>query len=244
MSNNDSKMTWNFEPVETKRAYELVYEQIHEMILSGKLRPGDKLPSERSLMALFSRSHPTIREAMRMLERNGLIRVIPGGGSVVTEITSASLRDPFEQALKYNDTSLKELLEYVCSCEAKYLLSFCPKISCSDIEIQSSSSMPSLKDIFLEDYYFHRQIASIINNEIYKIMLSSVYHIYEERLFQQMSEENSTPFAVSYQKVNQLHKDILYALQQGDSLLLQQSLSQHQHQMMKLLQSPIFPQER
>lgn len=38
-----------FTPVETKRAYDVVFEQIENMILSGELKPGDKLPSGRNL---------------------------------------------------------------------------------------------------------------------------------------------------------------------------------------------------
>ena len=50
-----------FEPVETKRASEAIYEQIKERIISGDLKPGDRLPSERNMMELFRRSRPTIR---------------------------------------------------------------------------------------------------------------------------------------------------------------------------------------
>ena len=65
-------------PVETKRASEVIFEQIREMILSGQLKPGDRLPSEKSLMEMLKRSRPTVREALRMLEHAGFIRTIPG----------------------------------------------------------------------------------------------------------------------------------------------------------------------
>ena len=50
------------------------------MILSGELKKGDRLPSERSMMTMLQRSRPTIREALRMLERAELIKTIPGSG--------------------------------------------------------------------------------------------------------------------------------------------------------------------
>ena len=60
-----------FRPVETKRASEAIFDQIKDLIMRGKLRPGDRLPSERSMIEMFQRSRPTIREALRMLERAG-----------------------------------------------------------------------------------------------------------------------------------------------------------------------------
>ena len=63
-----------FHPIKTVRASEAIYEQIKDRIISGELKPGDRLPSERNMMELFQRSRPTIREALRMLERSGYIR--------------------------------------------------------------------------------------------------------------------------------------------------------------------------
>jgi DNA-binding FadR family transcriptional regulator len=57
-----------FSPFATQRASEVIYEQIRELIISGQLKPSDRLPSERTLMEMYHRSRPTIREALRMLE--------------------------------------------------------------------------------------------------------------------------------------------------------------------------------
>jgi len=55
-----------------------VAEQLERLILSGHLREGEQLPSERELMASFSVGRPAVREAMLALEKNGLVRLSNG----------------------------------------------------------------------------------------------------------------------------------------------------------------------
>ena len=64
------------QPVQTKRASEEIYNQIRQLILDGErsIRAW-RLPSERKMMEMMHRSRPTIREAMRMLEREGYIKI-------------------------------------------------------------------------------------------------------------------------------------------------------------------------
>lgn len=100
-------------PVATMRASEAIYEQIVQLITTGQLRPGDRLPSERQMMDMLHRSRPTIREALRMLERNGLIQIIPGSsGAVVVEPSTMSVEEPLETMLNMSCLTGQELLEY------------------------------------------------------------------------------------------------------------------------------------
>ena len=71
-----------------KRASDDIYEQLRALITSGALKPGDRLPSERAMMAELQRSRPTIREALRMLEQGGYVASTHGAsGAVVQELT-------------------------------------------------------------------------------------------------------------------------------------------------------------
>lgn len=100
-------------PVETQRASEAIYEQIKELIVQGQLKPGDRLPSERSLMEVMGRSRPTVREALRMLEREGLIRTIPGGsGAVVQQPSTDIVAQSLDTMLQVGQVSLTELGEF------------------------------------------------------------------------------------------------------------------------------------
>jgi DNA-binding FadR family transcriptional regulator len=64
---------------------ELIADQIRDQIGSRRLREGDRLPSESVLMSAFGASRPSVREALRILESDGLITVRRGvcGGALV-----------------------------------------------------------------------------------------------------------------------------------------------------------------
>jgi GntR family transcriptional regulator, transcriptional repressor for pyruvate dehydrogenase complex len=74
-----------FQPYKGKRAFEDIADQIKTAILSGKLCSGDKLPSERDLAKEFQVGRVSIREALRMLETMGFVKIRKGsaGGAFV-----------------------------------------------------------------------------------------------------------------------------------------------------------------
>jgi GntR family transcriptional repressor for pyruvate dehydrogenase complex len=82
-------------PVARSRAYELVVDQIEEQILSGSLRVGDRLPGERDLAARLQVSRAAVREAIRTLEAQGVVRSAvgsgPDAGTVVSAVPSEAL---------------------------------------------------------------------------------------------------------------------------------------------------------
>jgi DNA-binding FadR family transcriptional regulator len=67
-----------FHPVTTLRTFEEAVEQIAYAIHVGDLNVGDRLPAERTLAAAMEISRPTLREAVRLLVRAGVMRVDPG----------------------------------------------------------------------------------------------------------------------------------------------------------------------
>ena len=74
-----------FVPLSPKRNFEEVANQIKELILSGQLKPLERLPSERDMAEQFNASRNTVREAYRILEETGFIRMKTGntGGAMV-----------------------------------------------------------------------------------------------------------------------------------------------------------------
>lgn len=108
----DEKTEIEFKPVPTKKASEAIFTEIQKAITSGKLKPGDRLPSERKLMQQFQRSRPTVREALRMLERQGLIEIIPGSQAKVLRPSLSTIEQPLENLLSMGTVKVEELVEY------------------------------------------------------------------------------------------------------------------------------------
>ncbi|MGA2644803.1 MAG: FadR/GntR family transcriptional regulator [Candidatus Sulfotelmatobacter sp.] len=101
----------DFEAVRKNKVYEEVARQIERLILK-KLKPGDKLPSERELAEMLQVSRSSIRDAIRGLELMGLVEPRQGAGTIVREVSADSLINPFANALKHKQVVVAELLDF------------------------------------------------------------------------------------------------------------------------------------
>src|SRR5262245_55857568 len=81
-----------YTPVRSSKVYEQITKQIEQLILSGKLRSGDRLPTERELAEQFQASRTAVREAMKTLAQKGLVDMRPGRGTIVIDGTSQAMR--------------------------------------------------------------------------------------------------------------------------------------------------------
>lgn len=68
-------------PIRTPKTAEIVANTLRKMIIDGALKDGDHLPHEADLMDRFAISRPTLREAIRVLESDGLVAVRRGSRS-------------------------------------------------------------------------------------------------------------------------------------------------------------------
>jgi GntR family transcriptional repressor for pyruvate dehydrogenase complex len=96
------------------RSFDDVVCQLREAILSGRIRPGDRLPGERHLCESFGVGRPTLREALRSLEATGLIEVRPGkgGGSYAVTPSEATVGDALAALVNLRGASLEDLAEF------------------------------------------------------------------------------------------------------------------------------------
>lgn len=73
-----------------------IIEEIEAEILTGKLQPGERLPSEEKLCERFSASRTVIREAIQQLRGRGLLRTTKGSGSYIADPSLDSLTTAME----------------------------------------------------------------------------------------------------------------------------------------------------
>src|SRR5665811_84974 len=103
-----------FHPVQPVRAYERFVQQVEESLARGDLRPGQHLPSERELVTQFAVSRSTVREALRVLESNGVLRSRPGDprGPEVLAFSTNGLAKQITRLTRSDQLSLAELLAF------------------------------------------------------------------------------------------------------------------------------------
>ena len=83
-----------------------VYEQLLGLLISGEFRPGDHLP-ERSLSERFGVSRGPVRDAIRLLERDGWVSLRAGRGSFVRTLSDTEVDDVYEARMVVESASAR-----------------------------------------------------------------------------------------------------------------------------------------
>src|SRR5438128_6589250 len=99
--------------VRVPKAAELVAGHVRSQIVRGELSEGDALPPESALMEQFDISRPTLREAFRILESEGLITVRRGarGGARVQVPTGDMAAQYAGLVLQHRSTTLSDVFD-------------------------------------------------------------------------------------------------------------------------------------
>lgn len=99
-----------FKKIQQKKVSDRVFDQIRELIGTGQLNPGDKLPPERELVRLFEVSRSSVREAILKLEWMGFVEQRHGEGTFIKSVTESPLTDALE-SLAHQADFLFDLME-------------------------------------------------------------------------------------------------------------------------------------
>jgi DNA-binding FadR family transcriptional regulator len=102
-----------FKAVSLNRVSQAIVDQVKLLLRQGRLKPGDRLPSERELCERFGVSRVTVREALRVLEAGGLIEIRVGarGGAFVTTPTSRQVGEGLADLLNLSPLTAPDVTE-------------------------------------------------------------------------------------------------------------------------------------
>src|SRR5512133_2787860 len=164
-----------FSKASPRRAFEDVVEQIREAIVAGRLAPGDRLPPQRERKELFQVSRATGMEALRVLEKAGVINIRPGttGGVFVSHVSTDSLADSLLLLLHLEGVSIEELGEFRERVEggtAYWAAQRATEAQLQDLRnrlalLRELAAKTAPWDVFLaEDFNLHRVIADYSGN--------------------------------------------------------------------------------
>lgn len=100
------------ERLASERLPKRVVEQLYQLIGSGQLRPGDRLPPERVLADRLGVGRNSVREALRELDTLGLIESRQGDGTYIREFDLRGLMSPFRSVIALSTTSVETIMEF------------------------------------------------------------------------------------------------------------------------------------
>src|SRR5215813_12495747 len=121
-------------PIEGQDLRQRVVARIVDLISTGNLRPGDRLPPERELVEIFSISRPSLREAMRALSTLGIVESRHGGGTFVTDLDARTLLAPLDFFLQLSQVNLDDTFESRRIIEIEIVRKAANKATKADIE--------------------------------------------------------------------------------------------------------------
>ncbi|MFO1159137.1 MAG: FadR/GntR family transcriptional regulator [Reyranellaceae bacterium] len=128
---------FGIEPISAQRIYQEVASQLRRSISEGRLRPGDKLPPERSLAAMFGVSRNTVRDALRALELGGLIELKLGatGGAFVLPGSSNAVVNGMRDLYFLGAITPDHLTEARLALSAEVIRLACKRITEEDLAL-------------------------------------------------------------------------------------------------------------
>src|ERR1700677_2808057 len=112
-ANRRSRSAIRLSPVDVPKASDVLAGELRERILTGELAEGDPLPAERELVKQAQMSRAAVREALRILEVQNLVRVKAGraGGAFVQRPTTKSMANSVSMLIRGRDRKLADLME-------------------------------------------------------------------------------------------------------------------------------------
>ncbi|WP_432467266.1 FadR/GntR family transcriptional regulator [Agarivorans sp. Z349TD_8] len=106
-------MTSEFKNKTKRKLSDLIVDEVKRLIVSEELKPGDRLPSEKDLIEQYQISKGTVREALKALEVEGLIKTKPGpgGGASLTEVGTEPASKALRNYLYFRHISPEQLYQ-------------------------------------------------------------------------------------------------------------------------------------
>ena len=217
-----------------KRASDDIYEQLRALITSGALKPGDRLPSERAMMAELQRSRPTIREALKRLEQGGYVTSTQGAsGAVVQELSLHAAEEPLKDMIQLSQVSLSELNEYRQSNDstiAAWAAKRRTDEDLADLHQCVAEAEASLNDYerFIElDVRFHSLLARASANQVAIIVTEVLGNVEKETLRSKMLTLTPEGRIALGRRILDTHSIILAAIRQQDSRAARSAMQTH-----------------
>lgn len=179
-------MIMAYEPIKTKKNYEMVIDQIISMIQTKQLLPGEKLDSIETLANNFNVSKSVIREAFIGLSSMGLVRIQQGEGTFIANFQSSMGALPITTALLMKREDIKELFEVRKILEVGAVRLAAIHHSDQDIIRIEKSLHDMTRSGSLDeknDFDFHFSIVLASQNKVLKNLLTSISDIMIETIY-------------------------------------------------------------
>jgi GntR family transcriptional repressor for pyruvate dehydrogenase complex len=220
-------MSVEIKPVESRRLYQQIADQIRDLIQRGGFEAGSRLPPERDLAQKLGVSRPSLREALIALDVEGRVEVRSGSGVYVcAEPTKAPVRKT--GALGESPSQLMEARSVI---EGEVVILACARISDASLVrlhelLKEMESDIARRRVPLDlDRQFHLTLAEATGNAVLSRLVGELFH---ER-YSPISAKISARFESTrtWKAALTEHEAILHAVQARDPIAAQAAMRMH-----------------
>lgn len=223
-----------------------VAEAIKSWVMAKGWGPGDRLPSEAELIAQFGMAKGTIREAIRILEAQGLVksRTGPGGGLFVHQVSEERATALLGNYFYFEDLTIDDVYQIRMVLEPELAASLAGKLSESQLraleDVMTSYAAPARspqeeREQHIESLRFHALLAEMSGNPLLRFLIRFIANMLADitvsrKLYAQPNQELWAT-GLDYQS------RLIGALRSGDSAAARAILSEHMqnaHRLMRM----------
>ncbi len=213
----------------------MVVSQVVELISTGVLKPGDRLPSELEMTRRFGISRISLREAMKLLEARGFIESHGRKGKYVKSVVDNALISPIEGLISVDHKKIWELLAVrkIIDSEAAAMAAE----TCSEKQLRKIKTFKEQAEkvgidmlVFTREggklyAEFYNNIYDATNNTIFSHLLKSISSIIRGAL--PYSREKLTRVKGSSRAIFSHHLKVISAIEERDPALARKQVIQH-----------------
>lgn len=222
-----------FDPIAHETVADEVVNQIETMIVSGILKEGQKLPSEREMAEVLKVSRPKVREALKRLENNKLIVSHHGSGAYVGELAGRAMSPALIELYSRHHVAFFDFIEYRREQEGFAAELAAERATDIDREIISEILMnmdrayqsENKKEIRELDFLFHSAIVDASHNTTLIHIMSSIYELAKKVVFYNL--DYLSTLENSAEKLQEQHRRIANAIFDGDPIVAKKAAREH-----------------
>ena len=201
--------------------------KIRDMIEQGKLKAGDRLPTERELAEAFKVSRPSVREALRALESQGFLVSRQGDGTYVSQQPIELLIEPFASLILKEKFDQLELFEMRRLIEPQ--LAYLAAERATPAEIVEMEQLVNIQEQELASNELGPTPEKTLHDLLFKAAKNKILISIMDSLMDSLAESRDKYLQVESRPEKSLarHKEILTAIKLGDSKLAAGIMREH-----------------
>lgn len=205
-----------YKQIPTGRFADLVSDQLKESIFRGQYQPGQRMPNEHKLVEVFGVSRVIIREAIRDLERNGLLEIKrgPKGGAFVLPMNHNVVSKVIKDVFKLGNGTVADIMEVRLEIEPTVAGLAARRATDEDVD-KLTEALEDMPEAPGDEYVawninFHRLLARCSHNPMFNILVNILLDFTEELIIKIKPTERVIHDTIS-------HPDLLEKVRRSDS---------------------------